>query len=173
MNIFFKLRQFFNQILTLLLYIKNVSRMHLAETGLAWPVGDRPMCFSTDGMDPGSSPGSSALLLQRLHFRMARLKSCAPRTSTKIHVYWIIVHVLDWFKNLSQPVINGFLTANVGWGVYCFVVRGGGGKRWLGIAARGSRSAARRMPNHQISLKFIHQIMPDDSSAYYRVVLHA
>ena len=173
MYYFFGKNFIFNQILTLDLYIRIVSRMHLAETGLAWLVGDRPVCFSSDSMDSRSSPGSSALLLQRLHFRIAHLKSCVPRTVRWSTVYWIILHVLDWFKNLSQPVINGFLTANVGWGVYCFVVRGGGGMRWLGAAARGSRSAARRMPNHQIFLKFNHQIMPDNSLAYHRVAPHA
>ena len=171
MNTFFDFRRFFNFILTLILYIKNVSRMHLVETGLAWPVGDRPMCFSIDGIDPGSSPGSSALLSQRLHFRIAHLKSCEPRTVRWSTVYWTIVHVLDWFKNLSQLAINGFLTANAGWGVYCFVVRGGGGIRWLGAAARGSRSAARRVPNYQIFSKFTPQIVPNNGSTYNCVCL--
>ena len=171
MNIFFDSGRFFNHILTLVPYLENVSRIHLVETGLAWPVGDRPMCFSMDGMDSGSLPGSSALFPQRLYFRIVHLKSCEPRTVGWSTVYWTIVHVLDWFKYRLQIAINGFLTANAGWGVYCFVVRGGGGIRWLGAAARGSRSAARRMSNCHIFSKFTPRIVPDNDLIYNGVCL--
>jgi hypothetical protein len=107
--------RFFNQILIFILYIENVSRTVLAGIGLAWPVGDRPM------RDP----------------RMAHLKSCAPRTVQGSTVYWIIVHVLDWFKHQHNLLINGLLTVKAGWGVYCFVVVRGGGDAGSGAPDGG------------------------------------
>jgi hypothetical protein len=112
---FFMFHTFFNQILTLILYIINVSRTVLAGIGLAWPVGDRPM------RDP----------------RMAHLKSCAPRIVQRSTVYWIIVHVLDWFKYQHNLLINGLLTVKAGWGVYCFVVVRGGGDAGSGAPDGG------------------------------------
>jgi hypothetical protein len=115
MNKIFKKFCFFNQILNFVLYIINVSRTVLAGIGLAWPVGDRPMC----------------------NFRIAHLKSCAPRTVQRSTVYWIIVHVLDWFKYQHNLLINGLLTVKAGWGVYCFVVVRGGGDAGSGAPDGG------------------------------------
>jgi hypothetical protein len=114
----------FNQILTCVLYIKNVSRIVLAEIGLAWPVGDRPIHNS----------------------RVAHLKSCEPRTIRWSLVYRTIVHVLDWFKNYHNLLINGLLTAKAGWGVYCFVVVRGGGDAGSGRRHGGPEPQARRLP---------------------------
>ena len=115
MSKFFKKIYFLHQILTLILYIDNVSRTVLAGIGLAWPVGDRSMC----------------------DFRIAHLKSCEPRTVRLSTVYWIIVHVLDWFKHQHNLLINGLLTAKAGWGIYCFVVCGGGGDAGSGAPDGG------------------------------------
>jgi hypothetical protein len=124
MNLFFTKAFFLNQILTFILYIVIVSRTVLAGIGLAWPVGDRPMC----------------------DLRIARLKSCAPRTVQESTVYWIIVHVLDWFKYQHNLLINGLLTVKAGWGVYCFVVVRGGGDAGSGAPDGGPDPQARRLP---------------------------
>ena len=119
-------RRFLNQILTFILYIDNVSRIVLAEIGLAWPVGDRSACS----------------------FRIARIKSCEPRTVRLSTVYWIIVHVLDWFKYQLHLLINGLLTVKAGWGIYCFVVVRGGGDAGsgcsMGVPIRGQTNVQKR-----------------------------
>ena len=129
MKFLFSFRQFFNQILTLILYIDNVSRTVLAGIGLAWPVGDRSMC----------------------DFRIAHLKSCEPRTVRLSTVYWIIVHVLDWFKHQHNLLINGLLTVKAGWGIYCFVVVRGGGDAGSGMLDGGPDPRPAKCPSFQIS----------------------
>ena len=127
MYLFFAFGRFFNQILTLILYIRNVSRTVLAGIGLAWLIGDRSTC----------------------HFRMMCLNSCKPRTVRWSTVYWIIVHVLDWFKNQLQLAINGLLTVNAGWGIYCFVVVRGGGDAGSDNRHGGPEPQARRLPKNK------------------------
>jgi hypothetical protein len=124
--------KFVNQILTFILYIDNVSRTVLAGIGLAWPVGDRSM------RDP----------------RMAHLKSCAPRTVRLSTVYWIIVHVLDWFKHQHNLLINGLLTVKAGWGIYCFVVVRGGGDAGSGAPDGGPDPRPEKHPDFRIFQKW-------------------
>jgi hypothetical protein len=150
-NIFFIFRRFFNQILRSILYIHDVSRIVLEETGLAWPVGDRPM---------------RDLLI-------AHLKSCEPRTLRWSKVYWIIVHVLDRFKNHHNLLINGLLTAKAGWGVYCFVVVRGGGDAGSGLRHGGPEPQARRLPIFQIFQKSFPHLLAESPQRRFNLLSRA
>jgi hypothetical protein len=63
-----------------------------------------------------------------------------------VQVYRTIVRVLDWFKHPSQLAINGLLTVNAGWGVYCFVEEEEGAYAGSELPQGGPEPQARRLP---------------------------
>jgi len=96
---FFKGMSFFNQILRMIVYIRDIRETHPAGTALS----------ATSWRQTG------------IHSRMYSSNLSWPRWIGYLTYTEILYQFMIWFKNLSRPAINSFLIANAGRAVCCFV----------------------------------------------------